>query len=40
MRAIKEKMTRLVGELRGQFAESAKLERAINANLKGLGYGF
>jgi hypothetical protein len=22
-----------------QFAESAKLEQAINANLKGLGYG-
>jgi hypothetical protein len=23
----------------GQFAESAKLEKAIKANLKGLGYG-
>ena len=34
-----EKMSRLVGELRDQFAESAKLEQAIKANLKGLGYG-
>ena len=30
---------RLVGELQAQFAESAKLEQAIKANLKGLGYG-
>jgi hypothetical protein len=29
---------RLVAELQGQFAESAKLEAAIRANLKGLGY--
>ena len=29
----------LVTELRGQFAESAKLEQAIKANLRGLGYG-
>ena len=28
-----------VAELRAQFAESAKLEKAIKANLKGLGYG-
>jgi len=34
-----EKMTpRLVAELHGQFAESAKLEATIRANLKGLGY--
>ena len=36
---FKEKMGRLVGELHAQFAESAKLEQAIKANLKGLGYG-
>ena len=30
---------RLVAELRGQFTESAKLEQAITANLRGLGYG-
>ena len=34
-----EKMSRLVAELNGQFAESAKLEKAIKANLRGLGYG-
>jgi len=34
-----EKMTRLVAELNGQFAESARLEKAIRANLRGLGYG-
>ena len=33
------KMKRLVGELEGQFAESARLEAAIKANLRGLGYG-
>lgn len=42
-------MPRLVAELHAQFAESAKLEQAINssavawakveANLRGLGYG-
>ena len=32
------KMARLVVELQGQFAESAKLEKAIQANLRGLGY--
>ncbi len=30
---------RLVAELHAQFAESAKLEQAIQANLRGLGYG-
>ncbi|MFO0871680.1 MAG: class I SAM-dependent DNA methyltransferase [Pirellulales bacterium] len=34
-----EKMPRLVAELYAQFAESAKLEKAIKINLKGLGYG-
>ena len=28
-----------VAELHAQFAESARLEQAIKANLKGLGYG-
>ena len=35
---FEEKMPRLVAELRSQFAESAKLERTIKANLKGLGF--
>ncbi len=35
---FEEKMPRLVAELREQFEESAKLEKAIKANLKGLGY--
>jgi type I restriction enzyme M protein len=35
-----EKMPRLVAELNAQFVESGKLEAAIRANLKGLGYGF
>ena len=39
MRHHKAKMPRLVAELRQQFAESAKLEQAIKANLRGLGYG-
>ena len=30
---------RRVSELNSQFAESAKLEAAIKANLEGLGYG-
>jgi len=34
-----EKMQRLVTTLNEQFAESAKLETAIQSNLKGLGYG-
>jgi len=37
---FEEKMTRLVAELNEQFAESAKLEQAIKANLKGLGHAF
>jgi type I restriction enzyme M protein len=32
-------MPRLVAELNSQFEESAKLEQAIKANLRGLGYG-
>jgi len=36
---FEEKMPRLVAELNKQFAESAKLEQAIKANLRGLGYG-
>jgi type I restriction enzyme M protein len=36
---FEEKMPRLVAELNAQFAESAKLEHAIKANLRGLGYG-
>ena len=36
---FEEKMPRLVAELHDQFAESAKLERAIKAKLRGLGYG-
>jgi len=36
---FEEKMPRLVAELNAQFAESAKLEKTIKANLKGLGYG-
>jgi type I restriction enzyme M protein len=35
---FEEKMPRLVAELHAQFAESAKLEQAIKANLRGLGY--
>jgi type I restriction enzyme M protein len=35
---FEEKMPRLVAELYAQFAESAKLEMAIKANLKGLGF--
>jgi len=36
---FEEKMNRLVAELTEQFTESAELEKAIKANLKGLGYG-
>ena len=36
---FEEKMPRLVAELRAQFDESAKLEKAIKENLSGLGYG-
>jgi type I restriction enzyme M protein len=31
--------TRHAAELNAPFAESAKLEQAIQANLRGLGYG-
>lgn len=33
-----QKMKRLTGELEGQFGESARLEKAIRANLKVLGF--
>jgi type I restriction enzyme M protein len=36
---FEEKMQRLVAQLREQQAEGAKLDKAIAANLKGLGYG-
>jgi type I restriction enzyme M protein len=36
---FEEKMTRLAATLREQQAEAAKLDAAIAANLKGLGYG-
>jgi len=36
---FEEKMARLTKTLDEQFKESAKLEKAIRANLKGLGYG-
>lgn len=36
---FEEKMTRSVGELDAQFAESAKLEQAIKRNLASIGYG-
>jgi hypothetical protein len=32
-------MKELVGKLAEQFAESARLEKEIRANLRGLGYG-
>ncbi len=35
---FEEKMPRLITELNAQFEESAKLEQAIRANLKSLGY--
>jgi type I restriction enzyme M protein len=35
---FEQKMTRLVTQLNAQFAESAKMETAIKANMKGLGY--
>lgn len=39
MNDFEEKMKQLVAQLKGQFAESAKWEQAIKANLRGLGYG-
>ena len=35
---FEEKMPRLIGELHAQFAESANLDQAIKANLRGLGH--
>jgi type I restriction enzyme M protein len=35
---FEQKMKRLTGKLEEQFAESAKLEKTIRANMKGLGY--
>jgi len=37
--AAAKKMARLTKELDAQFAESAKLEKEIRKNRKGLGYG-
>ncbi len=39
MTNFEEKMSCLVAELNAQFAEAAKLERAIKANLRGPGHG-
>lgn len=39
MRTMTQHPSRLVAEPNAQFAESAKLEKAIKANLKGLGHG-
>ena len=36
---FEEKMKRLIATLREQQAEAAKLDAAIDANLKELGYG-
>lgn len=36
---FEEKMTRLVSELRSQLAQSATLGKAIDANMRGMGYG-
>lgn len=36
---FEEKMPRLVAELHAQIEETGKLEKAIRANLRGLGYG-
>ena len=38
MNPFDKKIPRLVAELHAQFAESAKLEKAIKRNLEGLGY--
>ena len=38
MNNFEKKTPRLVPELHAQFAESAKLEKAIKRNLEGLGY--
>ncbi len=39
MNGFEETIQPLVAELHEQFAESAKSEKAIRKNLKGLGYG-
>ena len=39
MKFLKSRLPRLVSEPHAQFAESAKLEQAIKASLRGLGYG-
>ena len=39
MKIVEEKIPRLVAGLHAQFAESAKLEQAIKANLRGVWYG-
>jgi hypothetical protein len=39
MNIANQRMLRLVAELQGQFAASAKREQSITANLRGLGYG-
>ena len=39
MKPFEEKIKPLVVDLNGRFAESAKLEQAIKANLRGLSYG-
>jgi type I restriction enzyme M protein len=36
---FEEKMARLTTQLMSQFEESARLEKAIRKNLRGLGYG-
>lgn len=38
MRPVEDKMLRVVAERHQQLAESARLEPAIKANLRGLGY--
>jgi hypothetical protein len=39
MSKAKDKMPKRAGELHAQFAEPAKLEQAIQAKLRELGYG-
>ena len=39
MNDFEEKMPRLVAVLTERFARRAKLEKAVNANLEGMGYG-
>jgi len=39
MKSFEQKMPRLAAELHAQFAESAKLEQSIKANLRAVGYG-